>query len=453
MLQNSTPIVRNPNCTTRKIGQYNVVLDFDHSTIIKLNETASLVWELFTKETTIEEITTFICKGYDVENEAAFQDVAEFITESKLFISPEEIPLKKKRINANIYEQLEEVGFENIIPVMVEIELTDRCNLSCVHCNVIRTKHSVLKTSEFCSIIDQLESIGCFELTFTGGEIFTRKDTIDIIDYANRKGFAINLLTSATLLSIDEIQMLSKCSGLNNVQVSIYSAVPDVHDSITRKQGSFEKSMKNIELLLSNNVHVTLACVVMKINYSTYRSVETLAKDLGADFTVAYPIRARDNGSQDTFCLRLSYEEIYNLFAENRLKFCIKNEKKLLEDPLCHAGRVICSISAKGDVFPCILFPLKAGNLRDTTFKEIWNRSPQLTHFRNLKLEDTYQCKSCRLTEYCPICPGLSLLEEKDMLAPAKINCLMADAIYKIQQEGGDKYEEKIRKAFRGEAC
>ena len=367
--------------------------------------------------------------------------------EDNLFIEANKKPYietRKKKLNDIIYSQLEEIGFENTIPVMVEIELTDKCNMYCIHCSVIPNKQPDLKTSEFYQIIDQLESIGCFELTFTGGEIFTRKDVLDIIGYADQKNFAINLLTSATFLNIEQIKILSKVR-LNNIQISVYSAIPEIHDRITRVHGSFKKTLRNIELLLSNDVPVTLACVVMNINYPTYQSVKKLAEDLGCNYTIGYPIRARDDGSKDTFDLRLSNEEVYQLFRENEIRFC-KKYKRNLEEPICHAGRVICSISSKGYVFPCILFPLKAGNLINSDFKQIWNNSSQLSKFRRLKLKDTYECRECGLLEYCPICPGLSLLEEKNMLAPAKINCIMADAKYKIMKKEVMNDEENGKK-------
>jgi len=266
------PLIRRANCTTRKIRGLNVVLDYENSTVIKFNEVGSLIWELFEKPTTIKAIAHLVYKDYDIDMQTAVEDIREFITEYKddnLFINPEEAHIyerKKKRLNDIIYGQLEEVGFENTLPVMVEIELTDKCNLDCIHCSVVPTKQTILKTDEFFQIICQLESIGCFELSFTGGEIFTRKDALDIIAYADRKNFAINLLTSASLLTVEQIEAVTKFR-LNNVQVSIYSAIPDVHDSITRVRGAFEKSMRNIKLMLSNNIHVTLACVVMNINY------------------------------------------------------------------------------------------------------------------------------------------------------------------------------------------
>ncbi|NJL55582.1 radical SAM protein [bacterium] len=415
-----------------------MVLDYDNGVVIKFNEVGSFIWDLFASPITIKEVAQLIATEYEVSVDDALQDVLSFVTkyqeENNLFISPDQTNVysqKKKRLDESIYGQLEEIGFEYTIPVMVEIELTNTCNLRCIHCSVIynsqRTNIRRMTTSEIYSVIDQLEAIGCFEITFTGGEIFTRGDTLDIIRYADQKGFGINLLSTATLLSQEQLDELAKLT-LNNFQVSIYGPTADIHDSVTRISGSFNKSLKNIHALISRGVHVTLACVVMNINYSTYQDVQQLAKNIGADCTIGYPIRARDDGNPDTHELRLSHEELHHLVRSNQSRFC-KSYKKDLDAPICHAGRVIASISSEGDVFPCILFPMRVGNLIKSDFEHIWNNSPELVKYRNLQLKDTYACKDCSLLEHCPICPGLALLEEGDMLAPAQINCDIAHSI------------------------
>jgi radical SAM protein with 4Fe4S-binding SPASM domain len=166
--------------------------------------------------------------------------------------------------------------------------------------------------------------------------------------------------------------------------------------------------------------------------------VKLLADDIGADCTIAYPIRSRDDGSKDTHNLRILEDELYRLVSDNPSRFC-RLHKRDIDAPLCHAGRAIASISSHGDVFPCVLFPLKVGSLLSDSFEDIWRNSPELNKFRNLKLRDTYNCGDCELLEYCPVCPGLSLLEEGDMLLPSNINCTMSKAIYHyFKQKGGE---------------
>lgn len=42
------------------------------------------------------------------------------------------------------------------------------------------------------------------EVTFTGGDLFVREDTFEILEYAFQKGFAINIFTNGTLLKDED---------------------------------------------------------------------------------------------------------------------------------------------------------------------------------------------------------------------------------------------------------
>lgn len=63
----------------------------------------------------------------------------------------------------------------------VIFELTPRCNLNCVHC-YLNEHHASneLSYDEIIEIIDLLFEKEVLFLTFTGGDIFTRRDFLDI---------------------------------------------------------------------------------------------------------------------------------------------------------------------------------------------------------------------------------------------------------------------------------
>jgi radical SAM protein with 4Fe4S-binding SPASM domain len=49
-----------------------------------------------------------------------------------------------------------------------------------------------------------------------------------------------------------------------------------------------------------------------------------------------------------------------------------------LESLLCSAGHTACYISAYGEFYPCVQFPLSGGNVRQQRFIDIWGGSEQL---------------------------------------------------------------------------
>ena len=88
------------------------------------------------------------------------------------------------------------------VPFGGAIEITRRCNNRCVHCynnlliNDQAVRNSELSYDEHCRILDEITAAGCLWLLFTGGEIFVRRDFLDIYAYAKQKGLLITLFST-----------------------------------------------------------------------------------------------------------------------------------------------------------------------------------------------------------------------------------------------------------------
>jgi MoaA/NifB/PqqE/SkfB family radical SAM enzyme len=62
-------------------------------------------------------------------------------------------------------------------------------------------KRRELSTEEHFRVLDELAEMGTFWLLYTGGEIFARKDFLEIYTYAKKKGFLITLFTNGTIIT------------------------------------------------------------------------------------------------------------------------------------------------------------------------------------------------------------------------------------------------------------
>ena len=71
--------------------------------------------------------------------------------------------MSEKELVAPLMSQLMKRCAEKHIPAVVQIELTNKCNLSCRHCNFVRSDEADLTTTEVKGIIDQLKQAGTFE--------------------------------------------------------------------------------------------------------------------------------------------------------------------------------------------------------------------------------------------------------------------------------------------------
>ncbi len=77
---------------------------------------------------------------------------------------------------------------------------------------------------------------------------------------------------------------------------SIYSARADLHDSITRQPGSFEKSLAGITKLRDRGVPVAIKTPLMASTAPGWREVVALATGLGCESQFDLNITARNDG-------------------------------------------------------------------------------------------------------------------------------------------------------------
>src|ERR1700733_9217731 len=93
------------------------------------------------------------------------------------------------------------------VPLNGTIEVTRRCPLTCLHCynNLSMSDGDAssreLTREEHYRLLDELATAGCLWILYTGGEIFARRDFLDIYTYAKQKGFLLTLFTNGTLIT------------------------------------------------------------------------------------------------------------------------------------------------------------------------------------------------------------------------------------------------------------
>src|SRR6201993_2095377 len=148
-----------------------------------------------------------------------------------------------------LHEMTEKARARNV-PLGAQIDLTYRCNERCVHCYLDHDDHGEMTTAEIRDVLDQLADAGVFFLTVSGGEVFMRRDFLDIIEYARSLMFCVKIKTNAFMIGDKEAERLRDLM-VQDVQVSIYSHRPEVHDAITLLPGSLKRSIAGIRRLRS----------------------------------------------------------------------------------------------------------------------------------------------------------------------------------------------------------
>lgn len=99
---------------------------------------------------------------------------------------------------------------------------------------------------------------------------------------------------------------------------------------------------------------------------------------------------------------------------------------------MCGSGRKGGTISALGELYPCIGIPFVLGNLREKSFTEIWETSPFLKKMRVTRTEDLKGCSTCYLSSRCMRCSGLALSEDGDLFGPSYECCRITKIINEV---------------------
>ena len=338
-----------------------------------------------------------------------------------------------------IKNRLERICTEKLIPLYVIFELTYRCNLRCRHCYAPKDFGNELTDFEIESILDQLVKLGTFNLIFTGGEIFTREDFFSIAKMAKARGFFLILMTNGTLITRDNVDEIANLKPMG-VEISLYGANAKTHDFVTQVPGSFERVVDSIKLLVNRGVRVITKTVVMNLNIAEAKEIEALSTKLGAIPSVNVGILPRKDGSMLPLRHDLSFEDANFYFAQGfDAKFEPNFVKNPLEKLLCKAGKAVCSISPVGDVSPCLLMPIKLGNLREQSITDIWYQKGNelLDKLRSSETYKSSQCFSCESLPFCVRCPGAAYLETGDPFGPSPSACKYAKLREKAASLGG----------------
>lgn len=332
------------------------------------------------------------------------------------------------------------------VPLSVHFDLTYRCNERCIHCYLDHEDHGELSTRECVNILEQLAGSGTLFLTFSGGEIFLRKDFEEILVAARRLHFDISLKSNALLITAERAEMLKR-NGVRRVQISVYSDEPAIHDAITKVPGSLRRSLAAIPLLQEHGLHVKLACPLMKQNLLAYRGVMALAERLGVPYVLDMTITPMMDGGQGPLAHRVSPDALLPVLEDETLHACGTRakarelesipatgsavssglESSAYNDLPCSAGHNSCYISPYGDVFACVQLPIPTGNLRSTSFEQIWKHAPALDRIRSVRESALPICSSCEIRTYCERCPGLAWMEGGDLFGAYERACSLAE--------------------------
>jgi len=312
-------------------------------------------------------------------------------------------------------KDITKLASQKIIPVSVLVEVCYTCNERCMHCCLNEYESLGLTLNQYKRLFDQMVEAGTLFVILTGGEPFTRSDFMDIVRAARSRYLSVTIFTNGLLLNEDIVREL-KDLFIQEVHISIYGSNSTLHDGITRTRGSFEKSISTLKALIKEGITTRIKCPLMNKNVEDIENIKKLANTLTTNVQFTSVITAKNNGDSSTHNLRMSMDQRKRALMDSRVEsHSSTSSEKLGESIPCEVVFNGGSIDPKGNVFVCNQLQISGGNILEKSLIEIWRNSPVFRGLREIKLKDLGICISCDLLEHCARCPGLALLEDKDI--------------------------------------
>ncbi len=323
-------------------------------------------------------------------------------------------------------------------PVVVW-NMTQRCNLKCVHCYARSEDLSYdneLTHEQSIAMIDDLAGFGVPVLLFSGGEPLTHPRLVEYAQYAVKKGMRAVISTNGTLITKEKAKTLKEI-GLSYVGISL-DGLEETHDLFRGVKGSFKKAIAAIENCKEAGIKVGLRFTINKRNVKDIPGIFDLLEEKNIPracfYHLVYSGRGSEIAKED-----LSHEETRKvldlimdrtrdlhdrllpkeiLTVDNHADGPYVYQRLLDENPERAAevlellemnegnnsGRGIGCISWDGEVHPDQFWREKSlGNIKDKPFSEIWTNADNdfLMKLKDKKHYVKGRCAGCRWLDIC----------------------------------------------------
>ncbi|NOY70665.1 MAG: heme b synthase [Deltaproteobacteria bacterium] len=330
---------------------------------------------------------------------------------------------------------------------LVAWETTRNCNLSCVHCRAAATRGPYtgeLDTSASFRLLDQIAETGKPIIILTGGEPLLRPDIFEIAQYGTKKGLRMVMAPNGTLVDRDAA-MKMKVAGIQRISISIDGATKARHDGFRGVDGAFDSAMKGIAAAKAADIEFQINTTITKLNKDQIPAILKLAESLGAAALHIFLLVPTGRGKYivDQAISADEYESTLNWFYDQREKSsltlkatCAPHYYRILRQRAhadgksvtfdshgldavtrgCLGGIGFCFISHTGIVQPCGFLDLNCGDVKESSFYDIWHESDVFTSLRDYnRLEG--KCGFCEFARVCGGCRARAFESTGNFLA------------------------------------
>lgn len=303
-------------------------------------------------------------------------------------------------------------------------EITRRCNLNCIHCQIDKSTYQEPALNRLKKLIQELSLLQVGKLKITGGEPLLYKNIQDIISYATENGLEIDITSNGTLINEKVAKDLKKC-GVDSVSISLNGHSETIHDKIQGEFHAFERSLNGIQALKKHEIDVDVNSIVCKINYEYLDNMIDFVHDLSVRSLNLIGLFWKGKAAINRTSLELNQKEIehcYRVVQQKRQflsSFPIRTTRLFAKPPFqeCPAGESVIGIDYEGYLHPCL--NLTTGNSFDLNKLSIASAYSSREFKGIVKKIQSLACKdmNCTMKECGKGCRRAALDFSEDVLS------------------------------------
>lgn len=269
------------------------------------------------------------------------------------------------------------------------LELTFKCNFACRFCyNPIEREGQArirkvlqseppLSFEEINKLLSDLRRAGVLYFTLTGGEPMVHPHFWEILEKAKEKAFVLRVFTNGSLIGEEEAKRFAKIFP-NCIEISLYGSSEKSYEENCGRGKLFQKVIKALEFLRREGLTVYLKCMLTNVTENEMDEIQDIADSFGFPLAFDPILQISDDGDDYPLKMKASKESIERLFRDKRFKIGGSPFEGEERQSVCNIGRNLIHIDPYGNIFPCIQYREKIGNVREDDISELFKKSPRL---------------------------------------------------------------------------
>ena len=324
----------------------------------------------------------------------------------------------------------------------IKIELTKACTLSCIHCSSNASSNNPLQLTReiVLSLLNQASALKVKSIVFSGGEPLLWPWLREALSACCVLGLHSSLYSTGINLTDDGAKEILNLvnHGLGRVIFSLHSPFKQQHEVVTRKSGSFDRTIAVMKELKKNGVEREIHFVPLKVNYKHLAQLMESAKDSGISKVSILRFVPQGRGAilkksremltcKETAEFRgliLNCKEHYDIDIRIGSPY---NILLLNDETDCIAARKTLCIGPNGNIYPCDAFkniePGEIGlkdsfhNVLEHSLIECWTQSIYLNKIRHyLATPFGKPCSHCSYLRQCKSgCLAQKVIEQESI--------------------------------------